>query len=344
MQVKEVLNSKGDPIVLDDVEVNLVKYNQNICNALGYGDISISTLTAISKSIIEQKFFTIRPSDFVPVRIGQNPWVESILTYRELSLGGDFETGLINTAANMSRLAEASAGVEAVRVYTANWAKQITWSLPELRMAARAGNWDIVASKERARKRNWDLGIQKIAFLGSASDANIKGLLTQSDVTSNTSIITEPLSSMTVSELNTFLGALLQAYRANSNYTAWPTHFVIPESDYNGLANVMSETFPGVLKIESIRRMFATITQNPNFQILPVPYAMAANNASVGLNLNRYALYNYDEDSIRMDIPVDYTNTAQNSINGFQFQNVGYGQFSGVKAYRPREMLYFDYA
>lgn len=44
-----------------------------------------------------------------------------------------------------------------------------------------------------------------------------------------------------------------------------------------------------------------------------------------------------------MDIPVDYTNTMQNTLNGFSFQNVGYGQYSGAVAYRPLETLYFDW-
>jgi hypothetical protein len=61
------------------------------------------------------------------------------------------------------------------------------------------------------------------------------------------------------------------------------------------------------------------------------------------LNKNRYTLLSYDEDSLRMDIPVDYTNTLQNTVNGFNFQSAAYGQFTGLKAYRPKEMLYFDW-
>ncbi len=61
-----------------------------------------------------------------------------------------------------------------------------------------------------------------------------------------------------------------------------------------------------------------------------------------GLLGSVYSLYNYDEESLRMDIPVDYTNTLANSIDNFSFQNVGYGQFTGVLAYRPLELMYFD--
>ena len=42
-------------------------------------------------------------------------------------------------------------------------------------------------------------------------------------------------------------------------------------------------------------------------------------------------------------LQVDYTNTLANSLDNFNFQNVGYGQFSGVQAYRPLELLYFQF-
>jgi hypothetical protein len=90
---------------------------------------------------------------------------------------------------------------------------------------------------------------------------------------------------------------------------------------------------------------FKEVTRNPNFKILPCAYADQANNSTVsGLNTNIYTLMRYDEDSVRMDVPVPYTNTLQNTINGFQFQNVGYGQYTGVLAYRPLEMLYFTHS
>jgi hypothetical protein len=75
-----------------------------------------------------------------------------------------------------------------------------------------------------------------------------------------------------------------------------------------------------------------------------VAYANKSRNASItGLNKNRYTLLNFNEQSIRMDIPVQYTSTLMNTINGFNFQNVGYGQFTGVQTYRPLETLYFDW-
>lgn len=344
MEIQEVLNSKGQPVNLTDREMKLALHNQNIIqNALGF-EIPITTLTAISKRVVEQKFFTVAPADYMPVRVGENSWSADILTYRDFSIGGDFETGMINTGSNNSKLAEADAAIDSITVPVRNWAKQISWSLPDLQLAAKSGNWDLVSSKERARKKNWDLGIQATAFVGLQGDSNVRGLITQSDVTANTSLITKTIASMSASEFNTFVQAIVATYRTNCAYTAFPTHFIIPEHDYNGLVAPVSESYPMVNKLSYLLEAFKVITQNPNFKILPLSYAVKTVNAAMAnLNKNRYTLLNYDEDSLRMDIPVDYTNTLQNTVNGFNFQNVGYGQFTGLKAYRPKEMLYFDF-
>jgi hypothetical protein len=349
---KEILNSSGDLIAtLTDQELAQAgilqsKFNKEFANSLG-AEIDITSLTAVSKSVVGQKFFTLMPADFMPVRVGEGAWSTQIVTYRDFSVGGDFEEGNINTGASDSRLAEADAGVDAVYNKVNNWAKTIGWSLFDLKQASLSGNWDLVTSKEKSRKKNWDLGIQRTAFLGLKGDTNVKGLLTQSDVNSNTTLITKKISSMSATELSAFVRGLIEAYRANNNRTAMPTHFIIPEDDYNGLAVLVPGTvgtYPMTM-LEYLLQAFKLITQNQNFKILPNAYADNANNADVtGLNKNRYTLLNYDDDSVRMDIPVDYSNTLQNTINGFQYHNVGYGQYTGVKAFRPLEMLYFDWA
>ena len=337
----------GNEVLLNSKEIGLADYNQRQieekCNALGY-EIDITTLTAISKSVVEQKFFQIAPADFIPVRVGEGAWSQEIITYRNFSTGEDFETGLLNTGSNNARLGEVDGGVDTIPVKVNNWAKQITWTLMDLNFASRSGNWDLVTSKEKSRKKNWDLGIQRIAFLGSRDDTATTGLLTLADITANTTTITTYIKDMTETQFQALLSKIIGDYRTNSSNTSMPTHFVIPEVDYNGLAVAVSENFGLKSKLERLLDTFRTITMNPNFKVLPCAYADKVNNADVvGLNKNRYTLLNYDEDTLRMDIPVDYTNTLQNTVNGFSFQNAGYGQFTGVRAFRPKEVLYFDW-
>lgn len=344
-----ILNSSGEPIKLNRFEQSRAdalqrQFDAELKNALGF-QVDITTLTAISKSIVEQKFYTVAFADYVPVRVGEGAWSSEILTYRSYSIGGDFAEGVVDLATDNSRLASASTGVDKVTVPVKNWAKQIDWTFFELQEAARSGNWDVVSSKERSRKENWDLGLQEVAFWGLKGTTNVKGLLTQSDVNANSSLIQKYINAMSEAEFQTLLQGIIEAYRANSQRTAMPNRFIIPEADYNGLAVSVSEDFPLKSKLARLEESFKLITRNANFQILPSAYSDQATNAAItGLNKNRYVLMNANEDTIRMDIPVDYTNTLQNTINGFQFQNVGYGQFTGVQTYRPREVLYFDWA
>jgi len=338
--IKELVrNSEGEVIILNKQEQVLANHLEKTVNSLGF-EIDITTLTTISKKVTEQKFFEIAPSDYLPVRVGEGAWSSNILTYRSFSLADDFDKGLINTGGNNSRLASADAGVDALSVDIFNWAKEIGWTLPELQMASKSGNWDLVTAKEKARKKNWDLGIQKVAFLGISGSAKCLGLYNQVGITVNTAVITKAISTMTPAELKIFVTKLIEAYRENCQRTTFPSHFIIPESDYLGLASQASADFPMKTVLELLNEAFKLVTRNASFEILPNVYG---DKAYSGLAKQRYVLLNYEEESLRMDIPVDYTNTLANTVNSFQFQNVGYGQFTGVLAYRPLEMMYFDY-
>lgn len=356
-RVPIIKNSSGQRIMLNSFEKHKTQWlakqlwekhgpihgSRHFANSLGY-EVQITTLTTIAKRISEQKFFEIPPADYLPVRVGEGTWSTNITTYRSFDLADEFETGIINTGGGNSRLASADAGVDALNIKVFPWAKSIGWSIFDLEYAAKSGNWDLVSAKEKARKRNWDLGIQKIAFLGAAGNNGVNGsclgLLNQSGITNNTTVITQPISSMTTATLKTFTANIVEAYRSNVNRTAWPSHFIIPESDYNGLASQASPDFPIKSTLQLLEEMFIVITRNKNFKILPLAYGDMAYS---GFNYQIYCLLNYDEESIRMDIPLDYTNTIANSLDNFGFQNAGYGQFTGVLTYRPLELLYFTY-
>lgn len=349
-----ILNSKGEPIKLTKQEQFHADFmqrqvNERFGNSLGY-EVDITTLTTIVKKVTEQKFFEIAPADYIPVRVGDGVWSSQLTTYRSFDLAAEFEEGILNTGGQNARLATADAGVDALNIKVINWAKSIGWSIFDLEQAAKSGNWDLVTAKEKARKRNWDLGIQRVAFLGArgqnGSGGSVLGLLNQAGVTVNTTVITKKISSMTTTELKTFCATVVEAYRANCNRTAWPTHFVIPESDYNGLASQASAEFPIKSTLQLLEEMFQVITRNKSFKILPLAYADADYHSDVTAIAGKqvYTLLRYDDESLRMDVPLDYTNTLANSLDNFSFQNVGYGQFTGVLAYRPLEMLYFRYS
>ncbi len=349
----KILNAQGKPVLLNTEEqwhANMLQSDfdrrfkrKGLKNALGL-EIDITTLTTIIKRVTEQKFFEIAPADYLPVRVGEGAWSSNLTTYRSFQLADDFATGVVNTGGDNSRMAAADAGVDSLNILVRNWAKSIGWSLMDLNMAAKAGNWDLVTAKEKSRKRNWDLGIQRVAFLGLTGDTSVLGLynLTTQGVTNDTTFMSGPIKNMATVDFKYFCANILDLYRANCNRSAWPTHFIIPESDYLGLAATSSPDFPIKSTLQLLEETFQTMCRNKNFKILPNAYGDATYNSAV-LNKQRYILLNYDEESVRMDIPVDYTNTLANSLDNFSFQNVGYGQFTGCMAYRPLEMYYFSF-
>lgn len=343
-----ILNSKGEPIKLSRSEKYHAEYMQKIVNerfqnALGY-EVQITTLTSVVKRISEQKFYTIPFAKYLPVKVGEGTWNTNLTTYRSFDAADEFETGLLNTGGENSRLASADAAVDALNIKIFPWAKSVGWSIFDLEFASKSGNWDLVSAKEKARKRNWDLGLQRIAFLGArgqnGANGTCLGLLNQPGVNVNTTVITQPVSQMSPADLKQFVVSIVEAYRQNNNRTVYPSHWIVPESDYNGMAGQASAQFPVKSVLELLLEAFKVVCQNPNFQILPLAYG---DKQYSGLSKQIYVLLNYDEESVRMDLPLDYTNTLANSLDNFSFQNAAYGQFTGVLAYRPLEMLYFQF-
>lgn len=351
--LQAVQNSKGE------TEYREIKRGMSLKNAVG--DITdqsmgfqivIDTMTFIKKQTIEQKFYEVEGglTTYVPVEVGDGAFAESILTNLEFSSGGDFETGLINTGTAQDRLAQADASVASKRATIANWAKGVGYNVFEIELALSTNNWDPIAAKERARKKNWDLGLQNITFMGLKSDpTNFPGLLTSPVINVNTTLIQEPISTMDATEFNAFAGALVSAFFDNSNKTVKPDRLLIPQSDYFGLVSMTPNTigmgegnFP-ITRLAFLLQAFKLASQNPNFQILPLAYCDADLNADWGVDKQIYLLYKYDRDTVRMDIPVDYTITMANTLNGFQFQGAAYGQFTSPHFYANLQALQFEY-
>lgn len=307
-------------------------------NTLGYSQL-ITTLTAVGRKVSEQKFYEIPFSEYLPVVVGNGAYQRSIINWRTFVKGEGFETGVISNAGNQAQLPLVDAAYDQIEQTIYNWAKGMVYNVFELEEAMRANTlFSLIEAREIARRKEWDLGLQKVAFMGYSTS---KGLLNQTTVTANASVITKLISTMTSDEFNTFTGAVYEAYRANCNRTAKPTHFIIPEQDWNGLINYPDATYPLKTKLELLEQAFKTITGNANFKILPCAYCDHANYD--GTN-NRYVLLNYDEASVKMDLPIDYTMTSAGTFNGFSWENVGFGSFTGVVAQREKEMLYFTYA
>ena len=313
------------------------KSNQIMTNSLGYEQLT-TTLTAVGQKVSVQKLYDVEFSEYVPVVVGNGAFMSDMINWRTFIAGDDFETGIMNSGANKQALEHVDAAFDAVHQPLHAWAKGIRYSVFELEQAMRANNlFSLIEAREIARKKNWDLGLQKVAFLGTKGGD--KGLLNQASVYVDSTNLTGKISGLSAADFNTFVAKIFGLYRQNCNYTAMPTHFVIPETDYLGLCSYPDATFTLKTKLELLTDAFKTITGNSNFKILRLAYADKVR--FDGTN-NRYVLLNYDPTSVKMDIPIDYTPTAFGTINGFNWENAAYGQFSGVVALREKEMYYFS--
>jgi len=347
--IPDIRYKNGEKVILNNMELALAhslekRANNEVKNALGF-DVPITTMTAIHKTMVDQKFYEFDITKYLPIEVGNAAFATHIVTYRSFYSGGDFETGLMNTGTGGNRKPQADARFDSIDVPTWFWSDTVSWNLLELKQAQQNNQLiDLLTQKQAASKKMWDLGVQAAAFFGLKTNTAVRGLLNQSDVNSNTALITKTISSMNDAEFQALLQGIMGAFATNCSYTAMPDVFIIPYADYLGLVSSTNVNFSIKTKLNYLLEMFKTVTGNDNFKILPLAYGMQANNSTItGLNKNRYVLMNSKPEVIRMDIPVPFTNTLQNTLNNFDYQSVAYGQFTGAKAYRPLEILYFDY-
>lgn len=344
------IHPNGDVTAGIDCRLNATGDTADV--ATGY-QIATDTLTYVSRQLSQQKFYTVAPADFLPIAVGEGAYSASALFNRSYSTAEDFEAGNIDQGANDARLSTADAAVDGVTQKRMFWAKAVQYSMLEVEQALIANTWDPIANRMKARKTNWDLGLQITAFLGLQSNStDFPGLLTNPNVNTDTSTITKYISSMTAAEFATFLGLFIQAYITNAGSTAMPDTFIMPQTDYIACSQLMvqnviaggSGTYVGMNLIDYMQQAFSRATMNANFKIIPLYYAdKTVNNSLRALNKNYYALYRRDQESLRMDIPIDLTVLQANTINNFQFHSVAFGQYTGVVVLRNLELLLFTF-
>lgn len=344
-QIQELKNSGG--VLKWQPGMSLFNSNGGIdSSTLGYR-YTIQTTTLIQPRISRQKFYEIPFADYIPVRMGQGAYLEEIKTNVEYDSAGDFESGIQGTGQE-ARISTVSTGLAPITYKIKTWVGGYKYSLLELEKALRADNWNVQEAKHKSLIKRWQLGLQRIAFLGSYTDpTGVPGLLSNANVNISVSVIGQNISSMSYTQFGTLVSLLMADYFSNSNSTTYPTHFAIPQSDWNGLAVPINPQFPlaGSMMIDYLLAAFVKVTGNPNFVIYPVAYADQANNKGVWTanGTFRYCLYRKDEETAVMDVPLDLTQLAPNTDNNFQWNGVSYGQFTGVQIIRVPEFRYYDH-
>ena len=324
--------------LFNEADLAKLQHNQELVNTAGFGDIDLTLLTILERNISQQKFYTIDPSQFVPFDTTTGGWADYITVLRSYSnIDADINTWERGNDTDNARRNQVGVKLESVALKLHNLDKMISYSLFELNQAAQTGIWNIVTEKERARKIDYDLAVQRAVLLG---DADHKGLLNQADVTTNTTILTKPIKSMTSTEFKTLLANLFREYFEHTDMTAMPDTLVMPYSDFMGLGVAVDEQYPVFTTMKQrLTDVFREVTGNANAEIKPLAYCEKKFNGGA----YKYALYRKDFDTIRVYQPYGYTTVQGTTVDGVNYQNTAYARISDVFVNRPKEMLYLSY-
>lgn len=324
--------------LFNEADLAKLQHNQELVNTAGFGDIDLTLLTILERNVSQQKFYTIDPTQFVPFDTTTGGWADFITVLRSYAnIDADINTWERGNDTDNARRNQVGVKMEAVPLKLHNLDKMISYSLFELNQAAQTGIWNLVTEKEAARKRDYDLAVQRAVLLG---DTDHKGLLNQAEVTTNTTILTKPIKSMTSTEFKTLLSNLFREYFEHTDMTAMPDTLVMPYSDFMGLGVAVDEQYPVFTTMKQrLTDVFREVTGNANAEIKPLAYCEKKFNDGA----YKYVLYRKDFDTIRAYQPYGYTTVQGTTVDGINYQNTAYARISDVFVNRPKEMLYLSY-
>lgn len=322
---------------------------ENSIKNSGGSEQAITTLTTILADVLRQKVYAdgINPIDYIPIISGEgNPYALSKNQWTCRNVADSLESGIINLASSNAQKGHTDIELDMITRESVGFVQGVQWNTMQAGVfGAGTQVLDYVTVQVQAAQDTYKQRFTKAAFIGLNSNTRIQGLLNQSNVTIDTTTITKKLNTMTIAEINTFVGSVVEAYRVGAGRTAMPDRFVIPETDWNGLGQFIVSNGIVATKtyIQIIEETFKTMTMNPNFKVLPSAYAMKENN-ELGTNKDRYVLYRYDKLSGRMDLDVPPTFTYGASSDGFNYSGTLMSKFTGFTQLRQNEMMYFDVA
>lgn len=346
-------HNKKSSILNGDFEV----FNNDLTDTTGLGyDKTISTLAMIDRMItLTQKFYKVDITKFVPSHNSSyGAWGTQIhIPVKKILNDPDISKSFYGSpqAYGVNPLRPSLKTGYDLQTYSLHfWGKQIDYSIFDLYQMRETLQLDLITELLLARKEIFDLEKQEALFLG-VKDTSLEGLLTLSNVTSNTTLITKKISDITdPDELVAFVRNMIDEYLTHTNNTVMANTLVIPRSDYIGLTGFVNNAFPVKTKLQYLKEALATVVsdiktdnQVTEFEILPLLYCQKSFMTTRGENIDRYIMYNRSPDTLehRQVIPFTTLPFFPNG-DGTTFRSEAYMQMSGVMLKRPQEILYFD--
>ena len=304
---------------------------------------TVDTITDIVSGVVETKYYELagqKLTDFINIDAsGRGAYMGTISQFVDAYVGAPFEQCIINPASTgIHNDATADIAVDMIQAKNNFYRQKYSVSNEELKMAAaNRVAFDVIEQKEKARKKNWDLGLQRVLFNG-LNDGRTYGLLNQTGVTVNTSLLPKATNAMTVAQLQTFAGGALAAAFANSNQTIMPNRWLMPTSEYMALGVPYGSTFGMPTVKEVLEKAFIAAGAPSDFKIVHAKYCEGIGGQSKG----RHVFYNTDEDNIIMHTPKPYTPHPLYAQGALDMVSDAEGQFTGVWVKRAGSVLYAD--
>lgn len=300
----------------------------------------ITTLTQIVAGVQRQRFYTVQGSltDYVPIQVGTGAYAKQLFQYAVAQVGDNFETGIVQVGNGINKDANVDIKVDGITIRNNFWRMKYQATKEILEMGrVNAETFSYIEEQERARLKTFQLGIQKVAFLGTEDGLN-QGLLNQSGVTLNTSLLPASVSAMTLEQLTNFAKTAIATYFANTNSTVFPNTWLMPTADYMSLGVPVNPEFPIGTVREFLEKAFIAAGAPADFRILHTVYNNTAGTGGRG----RHVLYNRDADTLTMYLPKPYTPYPLYPQGSLDMISDAEAQFTGVWVKRPSELLYMD--
>ena len=322
------------------------KFRVNNANAFAtpaaYGlEKNITTLTQVLDTVLRQKFYNVEGAltDYVPIEVGKGAYQRNIFQYTIAQVGDNFEAGICQPGNGLNKDANVDIVIDGITTRNNFWRfkYQATKEIIEM---ARVNQETIsyIEEQETARLKTYQLGIQRVAFLGTKDGLN-EGLLNQTGITVNTTLLPANFATMTTAQLTNFVSTAVQTYFEQTNSTQFPNTLLVPTAELGGLATYISSTYPvGETRKEFLERAFKAAGAPADFKILHSVY----NNTAGSTGGERFVLYNRNADTLTMYLPKPYTPYPLYPTSSLDMISDAEAQFTGVWVKRPKEILYLD--
>lgn len=304
---------------------------------LGLAQIS-STLTQIIGGVVDSLYYELdgqKLSDFARIEVGTGAYAQELLQYA-VNFTGNVNDGWIEpTADGITKDSNSSIQIGALRIKNHFWRKDYSVTNELVNMArVNAETFSIIETKERSRKKQYDLAIQQAFFFGFGDGTT--GLLNQTGVTVDTTLMTAPLATMTDTQFQTFLATVGSTYAKNTNYTVRFNRMMIPSSDYYSLGQPFGQF--GLSRLEVLEDSLKRVVGG-DFKIVHTTYNDNANAAGNGA---RYVFYNTDPDNLCAFMPVPYTPMPLFPQGSLDLLSQAHAQFIPPYLKRTNSLLYAD--